>query len=251
MDAGKDAERKDRKGRTALRLASGAGHTAVAQLLLEKGKARVDEGDANRVTSLCAASGSGHVLVVSVLLQAKADPDKADRWGGTPLMRATNHGRMDAAKVLVNMGANPDLKDQHGWTPLMSAAVNGHLGFINMLIEQAQADVHLAHSNSFTALDWALKYRQLPAATLLITHGAKHTPNLKASLFLTPEREAIARGQVQRADVAQYQQHRRGRVLDLLKTQSSLPPGVCELVVECDEDRVQVSLALLELRWLA
>ena len=50
------------------------------------------------------ASYQGHVEVVKVLLEARADKDKATDDGATPLYVASQEGHVDVVRVLLEAG---------------------------------------------------------------------------------------------------------------------------------------------------
>ena len=109
---------------------AGAGRGA----LLEQS---VDD-DGNRVLHLAAGEG-GSVAMVTLLLDAGADPAWRDANGGLPLHDAAAAGNADIVAQLCRRGP-PDLvvaKDGNtGWTPLHHAASNGHLSVCALLVAE-------------------------------------------------------------------------------------------------------------------
>lgn len=61
-----------------------------------------------------AAAWSGHEAVVSRLLAAGADPDKADAEGRTPLIAAAYMGHAEIVRALLDAGAKIDHADEDG-----------------------------------------------------------------------------------------------------------------------------------------
>lgn len=60
--------------------------------------------------------------VMTMLLQAGADPKLADDAGDTPLLEASKRGPADDVQQLIECGADPNQADRYGYTPLMAAA---------------------------------------------------------------------------------------------------------------------------------
>lgn len=246
LDKGDDVEQTDSEGCTALWLASNGGHTAVVQLLLEKGNANVNKAGQKGSTPLCTAAMQDHAPVARVLLEDKADPHQADSDGMTPLCYAAARGHLEIAKALIELGhANPDMQSDHGLTALMFAAANGHLGVVTLLVEEAHANLHLTNDyRGNAALNFALIWQRLPAATLLVAHGAH--ANLARHQPYTPKREALERGLALHAQVAQYRLDREAQVVGILEAEGCLPADVAQVVWGC-EGEVAVSVVIQEL----
>ena len=62
-----------------------------------------------------------NIDVVSVLLNAGADPNKANNWGYSPLHIAAAYGNTNAVKLLLDQGANPNQVNRWGRTVLTHA----------------------------------------------------------------------------------------------------------------------------------
>ena len=60
--------------------------------------------------------------VMTMLLEAGADPKLADDFGNTPLLEASKRGPADDVQQLIEYGADPNQADRDGYTPLMAAA---------------------------------------------------------------------------------------------------------------------------------
>ncbi|KAL7546757.1 hypothetical protein ACHAWF_010089 [Thalassiosira exigua] len=73
--------------------------------LLRLGFLDVNEGDYDRRTALHLAAGNGHRGVVELLLEAGADVNIADRWGGRPLDDAHQNGCDACVELLQTRGA--------------------------------------------------------------------------------------------------------------------------------------------------
>lgn len=90
---------KDTQGRTALYLASWAGHERVVQSLLEHG-ADPNVRTEHETTALHCAAKSGHLTIVKGLLDHGSDPTASDILGQTPLDEAHRRMQQDVARLL-------------------------------------------------------------------------------------------------------------------------------------------------------
>ena len=71
-------------------------------------------------TPLGSAAFRGDVAAVKALLDTQSADTAADSW--TPLIWAARAGRVDVMTLLLDAGADPNRRDtRHGWTPLMHA----------------------------------------------------------------------------------------------------------------------------------
>ncbi|CAE7254556.1 RIPK4 [Symbiodinium necroappetens] len=82
---------------------------------MEKAK---NDGD----TPLSIAAHRGHLEVARLLLDAKADKDKANYLGTTPLSIAAHRGHLEVARLLLHAKANMDKAKNDGDTPVFIAA---------------------------------------------------------------------------------------------------------------------------------
>ena len=158
LKAGADKNKARDNGATPLFVACQQGHVEVVRLLLEA-DADVDKGCDNGATPLCIACMQGglqvaafhtlaqsgeisddawwfqrfqlfcefrHVLVVRLLLEARANADKVVD-GATPLFRACQQGHEEVVRMLLEAGADKDMAAADGSTPLLAASAGGHL----------------------------------------------------------------------------------------------------------------------------
>lgn len=114
-------------GFTALHLAAFFGGGDGARLLLEAGadpniRSRNDFG----VLPLHSAAAGARAEVVAALLQAKADPDVAQRHGYRPLHGAAENGDRRSVELLLAAGADRHLTTDDGRTPADLARAAGH-----------------------------------------------------------------------------------------------------------------------------
>ena len=130
------------------------GHEKAARLLLEA-RAELDRADDHGVSPLSAACLEGHAGIVSMLLEAKADQDRANVRGSIPLLRACSHGHLAVVQLLLEAGADKDWTGEvaHGrtLTPLAAASFRGFQEIVRVLLA-ARADANKVDSRSLTPL---------------------------------------------------------------------------------------------------
>ncbi len=125
----------------ALRVAACNDHAAVVLALLGTGAAGVDDPTDAYPPPLWAASFYGSTDAALVLVQAKADIDKAaTNDGRTPAFMAARNGHTDSLKVLVHAKADIDkAMTMDGTTPAFMAAQYGHADSLQELGRAAGA----------------------------------------------------------------------------------------------------------------
>ena len=110
--------------------AASEGDKQEVEALLEFGNIDIDEGDYDRRTALHLACGEGRKEIVETLLQAGANANVQDRWGGTPLDDAARAKKNSASimSILVKYGArsvkNPTLHKEIRDTDIKKAEHN-------------------------------------------------------------------------------------------------------------------------------
>eukprot|EP00913_Durusdinium_trenchii_P000604 g558.t1 len=171
-------------GRSALSLASKAGHSAVVRLLAEHlvragafesecpsalvlasshGRkevvrellgARADvESRSDGLHPLAAAAAGNHFATVSALLSANASIN-ATSDSATPLLWAASSGCNRVLLLLIGARADVQCPDEDGGTPLIWAAAGGHDAAVAVLL-QAGASLNVGDHSGRTALSWA------------------------------------------------------------------------------------------------
>ena len=73
--------------------------------------------------------------MVKMLLDAGADPDKANNADETPLYQAAENGLEEVVKLLLQAGADPDKYDEEGISPLNKAVQRGNLKVVTLLLK--------------------------------------------------------------------------------------------------------------------
>ncbi|CAE7828581.1 ANK1 [Symbiodinium sp. CCMP2592] len=117
----------------ALRDAARRGLTSEVENLLQGPQ------NPNQGSPLFVASEHGHLEVTRLLLEARADMDKAMQSGETPLYIATQNEQLEVVRLLLEANANTDKAEETGETPLYVAALSGQVETVRLLLE-AHAD---------------------------------------------------------------------------------------------------------------
>lgn len=158
LDSGAAINARSLEGWTALMLACARGSAATVQTLVSKGAdttfrnkwgqnatiLAARSGDPEKLRAILVTSpdlniadNDGHTAltaaaeadapadVISMLIAARADVNRADSFGVTPLMRAADRGNVELARLLLAAGARTDLKDANGQTALDWANLRG------------------------------------------------------------------------------------------------------------------------------
>lgn len=105
-------------------------------------------------TLLMLASYHGNLNITRLLLEQRADPERANDRGQTPLAGAAFKGDAVAARLLLDFGARVDGKSPEGKTALMFAAMFDQLEVLKLLLEHG-ADPEARDVRGCTALDYA------------------------------------------------------------------------------------------------
>eukprot|EP00742_Colponemidia_sp_Colp-10_P003123 GILJ01003327.1.p1 GENE.GILJ01003327.1~~GILJ01003327.1.p1 ORF type:complete len:257 (-),score=30.58 GILJ01003327.1:188-958(-) len=122
-------------------------------------------------TAMMMASRAGHLTVVQFLAHQGADLEAIDKLGGTALMHASIFNRLPIVQFLVEKGASMDRKDTHGWTALMKASRIGALPVMQYLINKGAA-INIADNDGWTALMWCLKSDEMIPVKFLVESAA-------------------------------------------------------------------------------
>ena len=152
---GATIDRKDKKGNTALHVASRGGHQEVVKHLLD------------------AKDDDGNSLITDV--------NELNVYGDTALMWACEYGHKEVARLLLERGASVDLKDQYGLTALIGASVHALAEVVELLLNN-NADPDLQDNDGNTALMWAvMEAVKIPAVKIPASWEGDMDPNLKES----------------------------------------------------------------------
>nr|XP_045610158.1 protein TANC2-like isoform X4 [Procambarus clarkii] len=139
----------------ALVAAASNGHSNVVEFLLDMAEVSVDgEDNVTGETALTVAAGAGHTAMAAALLRAGASITKTNSRGASPLTCAVRNGHYEVAKLLLSQGVAVESPDAAGRTPLMVAAAEGHLGLMELLISRG-ASISRTDREGLSPLGWA------------------------------------------------------------------------------------------------
>ena len=151
------------EGKTALMLASEAGHAEVVDTLLSAG-ANVNIQDSAGQTALMFASES--LIIICSLLSAKADPDSQNQDGNTVMHFACSVGNRELVNLLVKFNANPVIPNSKGETAFMISITNNSLDIVTDLIDLIPS----THIKSAVITSCRLRYPAISSLLLSNLH---------------------------------------------------------------------------------
>ncbi|CAM9469870.1 unnamed protein product, partial [Ectocarpus sp. 4 AP-2014] len=105
-------------GITALHFCIFRGNNEQAISLIESGEYDLDAGDVGGQTPTHIACYRDNIEVVKKLVEAGADPAKADKSGNTPMHAAAGEGAIAVVRYFVEKGVPGNIKNAEGFTPL-------------------------------------------------------------------------------------------------------------------------------------
>ncbi|XP_044740769.1 protein fem-1 homolog CG6966 isoform X2 [Chrysoperla carnea] len=166
-------------GATPLVIACRNGHFAVAEYLIERCKADIEQPgsvtfDGETIEGappLWCAAAAGHFEVVRLLVEHGANVNSTTRTNSTPLRAACFDGHFEIVKYLITHGADIEVANRHGHTCLMIACYKGHIRIAKFLLA-LKADVNRKSVKGNTALHDCAESGSLEILKLLIEHGA-------------------------------------------------------------------------------
>ncbi|OLQ05858.1 Ankyrin-1 [Symbiodinium microadriaticum] len=214
--------------------ASKCSHLEVVRLLLEA-KADKDKAANRGAVPLFVAARKGHLDVVWLLLESNADKDKATQDGATPLFAAAKHGRLEVVQALLESNVDKDKATEDGTTPVSVAAQNGQFFFFLRVLLESDADKDKATEDGFTPLYVAAQNGQLEVLRILLEFKADTDKEYQSGW--TPLIAAAYSGLLQ-------------AVLLLLKSNAdkdkTLEDGVTPLFLAAEEGHLEVVRIMLE-----
>ena len=160
------------QGFTPLLVAAQFGQTEVCKLLLEKGKANLEEEAPFGFTALNEASFRGHASTVALLLSKGAKVDTRNESGMTPLLEAADEGHTIVCELLLEEGkANLEEETPTGLTALNEASLRGHPGTVALLLSKG-ARVDTRNKDGMTPLLTAANEGHAKVCELLLANGS-------------------------------------------------------------------------------
>lgn len=166
-------------GATPLVIACRNGHLDVAEYLIEKCHADIEQRGAvtfdgetiEGAPPLWCAAAAGHLDIVKLLIQHGAKVNTTTPTNSTPLRAACFDGHLEIVKYLVQHGADIEVANRHGHTCLMIACYKGHIKIAKYLLS-LKASVNRKSVKGNTALHDCAESGSLEILKLLIEHGA-------------------------------------------------------------------------------
>jgi ankyrin repeat protein len=138
LQAGAQIEGQDERGFSPLVLASYNGQESTTALLLSLGALPDGLPDDAGSSALMGVAFKGYVAIGGMLLNAGADPDRANRAGQTALMMASLFDQREIIALLIAAGADLSRRDGSGKTAADIAEAQGNPELATML-QQASA----------------------------------------------------------------------------------------------------------------
>jgi ankyrin repeat protein len=170
---GVDPNIQDETGQTALMIASYAGYTEIAKVLLAYGADVNIGGEGTGITALMLAATADRTEIIRFLLDSGAEIDVRDGDCWTALKYAASYCEAThAVALLLDSGADPNASDYKGLTPMMGAAICGCTENVIVLLDDG-ADVNAKDNDGWTALTYATENGQTEVAEILRAAGAE------------------------------------------------------------------------------
>ena len=172
LEKGAGIEDRDKTGHTALNWAAMRGQAATARVLLEHG-ADVNTMNNGLVSPVLYAVGTRNKAMVRLMAEAGADLQVETRDNKmTPLLLAIEHQDFEMTRLLVEAGADVNKRNQDGYSPLMAAAEKADSALTKLLLAEG-AKVDVRDNRGRTALVLARKAGDKVTVEALLTAGAE------------------------------------------------------------------------------
>ena len=133
-----------------------AAYFNLAETLKDYVSSRDNHDQANLDSALFWAAEQGHSKIISILLQAGADPNKQASGRQTALIAACKNGHADCSNILIaHERADLNIRGKGGRTALSFACGGGHAQVVQQLLKQHSCEVDEEDDSGATALFWA------------------------------------------------------------------------------------------------
>ena len=170
VEAKADLTAKDKKGRTALDLATGEVKRELANYLRSVGV--TSKSDEAAAKSIYVAAKIGSIDAIKKHLEAGVDVNSLNKNKQTALHFAASAGQLDAAVVLLEAKADVTVADKYQKTALHYSARNGHKATTTLLLEK-DALINAKDEKNKTPLDYAVTKKRTEVIELLRSKGGK------------------------------------------------------------------------------
>lgn len=185
----------NKNGMNVIQLAITYGRGFEVELLIQKGRFKIDERNEHGDTLLHYATTLNSKGCIDKLLNAGAEIDAVNDFGQTPLLKAIENGRAELALALIDANADVNIADHMGCVPFIKAIENPNLSTkdrarILQALLTKNVDVHAALRNGDNALSYlAVSDDNAPLVETLIekkvavdpVNGMGNTPLMIAS----------------------------------------------------------------------
>lgn len=169
---------------TPLLAACRKGHYEVVEYLVKEcgadveqvGSVSFDNETIEGAPPLWCAAAAGYLPIVQLLQRHGASVNSTTYTNSTPLRAACFDGHMEIVKYLVNNKADIEVPNRHGHTCLMISCYKKHYEIARYLIKLG-ADINRKSLKGNTAMHDCAESGALNIMKLLLTHGAKMTPD--------------------------------------------------------------------------
>jgi len=178
VEAKADLAAKDKKGRTALDLATGEAKRELANYL--RGVGVTSKSDEEAAKSIFVAAKIGALDVLKKHLEAGVDVNGKNKSGQTALHVAAKAGQVDAVGALLEAKADVAAADKSQKTALHYAAQKGHKATTALLLEKG-APINAKDEKNKTPLDYAVSKKRAEIVELLRAKGGKTAKELLAA----------------------------------------------------------------------
>ncbi len=146
----------------------------MCKLLLDKGKANVDESSQKGCTALLYSARGGYDQIITLLLEHKADKQHQDASGSTALHHASEKNFPAVVDMLMKAGADGSVQDLAGRTPMFEAVLNSSKACVETLLNSS-VDVNVIDFLGHTALFYAARDGNEDLVRLLVEKGGADT----------------------------------------------------------------------------
>ncbi|KAK3083084.1 hypothetical protein FSP39_013519 [Pinctada imbricata] len=127
INAGCDANIADHHGNTPLHEAAEYGHIEIVNLLIEKGKCRLNPINALGQTPLMKAVANDNLQICKILIKAGCDKDSLDHLNRSALLIGLREGSEDSVLYLLKSGSDVNIVDGEGHSALYYAVFSTYL----------------------------------------------------------------------------------------------------------------------------
>ncbi|KAG0028689.1 general RNA polymerase II transcription factor [Podila clonocystis] len=147
--AGASAIQGNEEAITPLIIASYNGFASICRLLVTLGHVDVNQKDNTQKSALLLASYAGHVEIMAELIEHGAALDALDQYGWSSLMLAAYAGKLEACKLLLEHGADPHIKTSNGKNARSLSWDAGHKSiavYISKFVAKGSMSLNLSSS---------------------------------------------------------------------------------------------------------